>query len=262
MSTATIDPTTARGTGEAAAPSMLRLTRVELRKAYDTRAGFWLLLVVALASLAVVTLQMFFAEEPDKTFDMFFATTQLPVAVLLPVVGILLVTSEWSQRTAMTTFALVPNRSRVLTAKVLVGVILGVLGVAAAAVASTVGTLLTPLLTDDSSAWGVSGAQVGQVVLAQVITILVGIAFGMLLLSSPLAIVLYFVLPTVVTILATTVGALDWMAEWLDLNTTTAPMFDGSLEGEGWARVAASVAVWGLLPMVAGWLRIVRSEIG
>ncbi len=263
MSTATIDPTTgARPGGAAGAPTMLRLTRVELRKTYDTRAGFWLLLVVALASLAVVTLQMFFAEEPDKTFAAYFASTQFPVNLLLPVVGILLVTSEWSQRTAMTTFALVPARSRVLTAKVIVGVVLGLLGVAAAALASVLGALLTPILTSDSTDWSVSGGQVGQVVLLQVITILIGVAFGMLLLNSPLAIVLYFVLPTVVTIVSNTVGALTWMRDWLDLSTTMAPMFEGTLEGQGWAQLATSVAVWGVVPLVAGWIRIVRSEIG
>ena len=39
-------------------------------------------------------------------------------------------------------------------------------------------------------------------------------------------------------------------------------MYDGSLDGQGWAQVATSVALWGLAPMVAGWIRIVRSEIG
>ena len=263
MSTATIEPTTAESTGGAApAPTLARLVRVELRKTYDTRAGFWLLLLVALASLAVVGLQLFFAEEQDKTFAAFFATTQLPVNLLLPVVGILLVTSEWSQRTAMTTFALVPARSRVLTAKVVVGVLLGLLGVAAAALASALGALLTPLLTTDGTDWGLSGGQLVQVALVQVLTILVGLAFGMLLLNSPLAIVLYFVLPTVVTIVSNTVGALTWVRDWLDLTTTTAPMFDGSLDGQGWAQLATSVALWGVAPMVAGWIRILRGEIG
>lgn len=263
MSTATIEPTTAESTGGAApAPTLARLVRVELRKTYDTRAGFWLLLLVALASLAVVGLQLFFAEEQDKTFAAFFATTQLPVNLLLPVVGILLVTSEWSQRTAMTTFALVPARSRVLTAKVVVGVLLGLLGVAAAALASALGALLTPLLTTDGTDWDLSGGQLVQVALVQVLTILVGVAFGMLLLNSPLAIVLYFVLPTVVTIVSNTVGALTWVRDWLDLTTTTAPMFDGSLDGQGWAQLATSVALWGVVPMVAGWIRILRSEIG
>ena len=39
----------------------------------------------------------------------------------MPVVGILLVTSEWTQRTAMISFTLVPHRSRVLLAKLLAG---------------------------------------------------------------------------------------------------------------------------------------------
>ena len=262
MTTATMTQTTARPAEAAPPPSLLQLTRVELRKSADTRAGFWLLLVVALASLAVVTLQLFFADEPDKTFAAYFATSQLPVGLLLPVLGILLVTSEWSQRTAMTTFALVPARSRVLTAKVLAAMVLGLLGVAAAAVASALAALLTPVLTSDATDWSLSGAQVGQVVLVQVISVLIGVAFGMLLLSSPLAIVLYFVLPTVVTIVSNTVGALTWMRDWLDLTTTTAPMYDGTLDGQGWAQVATSVALWGVVPMVAGWVRIERSEIG
>jgi ABC-2 type transport system permease protein len=244
------------------APSLLRLVRVELRKAYDTRAGFWLLLVIALASMAVVVLQMLFHNGPDKSFADYFALTQLPVGVLLPVLGILLVTSEWSQRTAMTTFSLVPVRSRVLIAKVLAATVLAVLGVAVASAASAVGTLLTPALTSDSSAWSLAGAHLGQVVLVQVIGVLIGVAFGMALLSSPLAIVLYFVLPTVVTILVTAVAALAWVRDWLDLTTTSAPMYMGALEGEGWLRIATSTGVWLLLPLVVGWIRIERREIG
>ncbi|RBY84724.1 ABC transporter permease [Blastococcus sp. TF02A-26] len=242
-------------------PTLLRLTQVELRKSADTRAGFWLLLVVALTSPAVAVLQMLFAEEEDKTFSMFLANTQLPVALLLPVLGILLVTSEWSQRTAITTFALVPDRSRVLGAKVLAATVLGVLGVLATVLAAALGSLLTPVLTSDGTDWTVSGAQVGQVVVVQVLGILIGVAFGMLLLSSPLAIVLYFVAPTVVTIVSNLVEALTWMRDWLDLTTTTAPMYLGELDGQGWLQVATSVGLWGVLPMVAGWLRIERSEI-
>lgn len=263
MSTATVPSTASTPSpGSAPAPSLLRLTRVELRKTSDTRAGFWLLLVVGLTTVAAVALLLFAGDEQDRTLANYFAITQLPISLLLPVLGILLVTSEWSQRTAMTTFALVPARSRVLTAKVLAATVLGVLGVAAAAVASALGAFLTPVLTSDGAAWSLSGAQVGQVLVAQVVTVLVGVAFGMLLLSSPLAIVLYFVLPTVVTVVSNTVGSLTWMRDWLDLGTTLAPMYDGTLDGQGWAQVATSLALWGVVPLVAGWVRIERSEIG
>ena len=126
---------------------------------------------------------------------------------------------------------------------------------------AALGTVLTPVFSEGVMEWGVTGAQVGQVLLVQVIGVLSGVAFGMLLLSSPLAIVLYFVLPTVFTILVNLVAALDWVRDWLDLTTTTAPMFEGELAGEGWARVAASVGLWLVLPMAIGWWRIQRAEI-
>jgi len=242
-------------------PSLLQLVRVELRKAHDTRAGFWLLLVIAVAAVAVVLLAMVFDEAPSKSFGNYFGLSQFPVGLLLPVLGILLVTSEWSQRTALTTFALVPRRSRVLLAKVLAATVLALLGVAAAAVASALATVLTPVLSDADVTWTLSGAQLGQVVLIQVVTVLVGVAFGMLLLSSPLAIVLYFVLPTAFTILVNTVGALDWLRTWLDLSTTSMPMYTGDLAGQGWAQLGTSTALWLVLPLVLGWLRIERSEI-
>jgi ABC-type transport system involved in multi-copper enzyme maturation permease subunit len=263
MSTATTVPSTVgpRPATAPSAPSLAQLVRVELRKSYDTRAGSWLLLVITLATALVVGLQLFFDDGVDGSFGYFFGFSQLPVGLLLPVLGILLVTSEWSQRTAMTTFALVPARSRVLTAKVLAGVVLGVLGVAAAGVASVLATAFVPVVTGLESSWELSGAQLGQVLLVQVLTVLVGVGFGMLLLSSPLAIVLYFVLPTVFTLLVNTVSALDWVRDWLDLSTTTIPMYEGQLAGQGWAQVGTSVALWLLLPLVLGWWRITRTEI-
>ncbi len=243
------------------APSMLQLTRVELRKSADTRAGRWLLVAIAAAALLVAGLQLFFDDGVDGSFGYFFTASQFPVGFLLPVLGILLVTSEWSQRTAMTTFALVPVRSRVLTAKLLAATVLAVLGVLATLVVAALATLLTPAVAGPAAQWELAGAHLGQVLLVQVVVVLVGVGFGMLLLSSPLAIVLYFLLPVVFTILVSTVAALDWVREWLDLTTTTLPMYDGQLAGQGWAQVGTSVALWLALPLAAGWVRIHRTEI-
>jgi ABC-2 type transport system permease protein len=250
--------TGSRGTLEA--PSLVRLTRVELRKSCDTRAGRWLLAVIALAVGAVVALVLLLGEGPTS-LSHHLAMAQLPIAVLLPVLGILLVTSEWSQRTAMTTFTLVPRRSRVLTAKVLAASALALLGVAATGVVAVGAVLLTPLVGDAGPDWTVSAAQVGQVALFQVVSVLSGVAFGMALLSSPLAIVTYLVLPLVFTIVVSTVGALRWVADWLDLSTATAPMFDGALDAQGWLQLATATALWLALPMAVGWLRIQRAEI-
>ena len=44
------------------------------------------------------------------------------MTVILPIIAILSVTSEWSQRTGLTTFTLVPHRGRVMLAKALAAV--------------------------------------------------------------------------------------------------------------------------------------------
>ena len=108
------------------APRLGRLVAVELRKMLDTRAGFWLqIATVALAALVVIA-RLASGDAADHTFASVLGDGLLPAAVLLPVAGILLVTSEWSQRTGMITFALVPVRSRVLGAKLVASLVLAV----------------------------------------------------------------------------------------------------------------------------------------
>ena len=56
-------------TASLARPALPRLTRVELRKSADTRAGFWLMLVLVLLAAAVVVLQAVFGEDIDRHFE-------------------------------------------------------------------------------------------------------------------------------------------------------------------------------------------------
>ena len=56
--------------------------------------------------------------------------------------GILSITSEWSQRTALTTFALVPRRERVVAAKLAAVVLAALASVLASLAVAAVGTLV------------------------------------------------------------------------------------------------------------------------
>ena len=107
-----------------ARPGIPRLAAVELRKSADTRAGFWLLLVIVLLAAALVTLSLVFGEEADHNLSTLLSDSVQVISIVLPVLGILLVTSEWSQRTGLTTFALVPQRERIVVAKTIGATIL------------------------------------------------------------------------------------------------------------------------------------------
>ncbi|GAB2604044.1 hypothetical protein Aab01nite_47440 [Paractinoplanes abujensis] len=245
---------------ESRTPGLGRLTTVELRKLADTRAGLWLLIIIALATVGTSAILLGWAPDEEQNLEGFFGLALLPSAVLLPVLGILSMTAEWSQRTALTTFTLVPARERVIVAKLAAGALIAIVSTAAMMVIAAVANLLAGALGGDGR-WDIPGSLIWQGAAMQVIFVLMGLAFGALLLNSPLAIVLYLALPMVWGILGGTIRALGDVSRWLDINTTTTAMTEAGMTGEEWARVGASAAVWVLLPLVVGVVRVLRREV-
>ena len=163
MTTATLAPPLAR---RDARPGLGRLTAVELRKMTDTRAGFWLLVgTVALVVAVVVDPRGHAATPQDHTLRDFLAIAVQPVGVLLPIVGILLVSSEWSQRTSLLTFTLVPHRSRVLAAKLAAGVVLSLAALQICIAVSLLGTAIADPGVADT--WSLPAWMLGQTALVR-----------------------------------------------------------------------------------------------
>jgi ABC-2 type transport system permease protein len=93
-----------------------RLLRVEWGKATDTRAARWLLVLVALSTMGLM-LRPLLAAGTEQSLSNYVYFAGVGLAILLPVVAILTLTSEWSQRTVLTTFTQEPRRIRVVLAK-------------------------------------------------------------------------------------------------------------------------------------------------
>lgn len=236
------------------------LVLVELRKAVDTRAGRWLVAAILALTAAAVALVLAFGDEGQHAMPDLLSFAATPQGILLPVLGILLVTSEWSQRTALVTFALTSSRSHVISAKIAAALVLGVAAVVGAVLAAATGT----------AAGGSEGgfAEVGAATIVlfaalQLVNVLMGVAYGLLLLNTPTAITVFFLLPAVSSIVFTTVPALEDLAPWLDLQTAQSPLTNGdfSLTGAQLAQSAVTVMLWVVLPLVAGWFRTTRAEV-
>src|SRR5690349_16905787 len=129
MSTAIATPSAPAPPRTRKAPApipMSRIVAVELRKMFDTRSGFWLMIGMGVSALLATAAVVLWAPDSSITYDSFGAAIGIPMTLLLPVMAILSVTSEWSQRSGLTTFTLVPRRGRVILAKVVVSVAVGV----------------------------------------------------------------------------------------------------------------------------------------
>jgi ABC-2 type transport system permease protein len=251
-------PTRVDTAGVHSRPGLARLVAVELRKIVDTRAGFWLQVATVAITVLVVVVRSVVGDATDHTFAAVLDVGLKPAAVLLPIAGILLVTSEWSQRTGMITFALVPVRSRVLGAKLIASLVLAVamLGVSVAIVAA--GVLVASPGGDGT--WSDVAPLIGQSAIYLGGGMLTGVAFGMVLLASAPAIVALFALPIAFTGLAT----LSFLADagpWLDTRLALGPMPEEVLSGTQWAHAGTALAIWMLLPLLIGTWRITRREV-
>jgi ABC-2 type transport system permease protein len=238
-----------------------RLVKVELRKLMDTRAGKWLLITIGLLTLAAMVIFLIFGKAPELTYDNFVVVAATPQGFLLPVLGILAVTSEWSQRTGLVTFTLEPSRRRIVYAKVTAIVITGVafvvLVLGLAALANVIG--MAAFDGDGSWTFGIEGVR--DVLLLQLMGLLQGVAFGMILMNSAAAIVTAFVLPTAFSVVANLVPKIQDAAPWIDLGTAQSPLYDHQMAGDDWAQLALTSLWWIVIPLVAGVWRLLRSEV-
>jgi ABC-type transport system involved in multi-copper enzyme maturation permease subunit len=238
-----------------------RLVRVELAKPVASRTGTWLLVAVGLALLAVVVAKLSFADPDDLTFREFVQVTSTPLSLLLPLLAILTVTTEWSQRTALNTFTLEPRRGRVVLAKLAAVVVMGLLAVVAALAAAAAGNLAGTALMDGSGAWTLPVSDVGELVLTLVLAVVHGFAFGLLLRNTAGAIVLYYLVAPALSTVLTLVDSLEGAAGWLDLSSAVAAMTSGPVSGQEAAQVVTATALWVLLPLALGLVRLLRGEV-
>jgi hypothetical protein len=108
--------------------------------------------------------------------------------------------------------------------------------------------------------WSLPVGFLFQVAVFVVTSLVTGVGFGALFLSSAPAIVLSFVLPLGWSALGS-IPALEGTARWLDGSRSLSPMTEHLMSATEWARAGTTLAVWMLLPLAIGLWRIMRSEI-
>ena len=243
-----------------------RLVRIELRKMFDTRSGLWLLISIGVLSVAATGAVLVFAPDSQIAYENFAAAIGFPMSVILPMIAILGVTSEWSQRSGLTTFTLVPSRSRIIWAKAFATFIVGVVSMAVAFAVGAVGNLLGSAVMGLDTVWDVSLAAAAQIVLGNLVGMAIGFTLGVVLRNSAAAIVGYFVVSLVLPgILALLAQVRPWFADlqpWIDWNFTQVVLFEnGTDTAREWAMLGSTTGIWIALPLVIGLLFLRRSEV-
>lgn len=248
----------------AAGIPMSRLVKVELRKMFNTRSGFWLMASIGILALVATVSVIAFVKGGDLEYSLFGTAIGLPMSVLLPVVAILSVTGEWSQRTGLITFTLTPARGRVIGAKALAAILIGAVSMVGALIVGALGNLLGSAIRGVPAVWDISAGQLLMIVLANVLGMLVGFMLGVLIRNSAGAIVGYFVyffvVPMIFGALASTQSWFESLQPWIDFNYSLTKLYDSPIAHD-WATLAVSGVIWLVLPLSFGLYRVVKAEV-
>jgi len=239
-------------TDRAERPSLLRLGRVEARKMIDTRAAAWLLILTALSAVGSILISVLTDGAGHRDFGELFVDAMLAASALMPIVPILLVTGEWSQRTALGTFTLVPVRERVMAAKLLAVLVL--------LVAFTALCLVLAALGGAAGGDGLGFAAVdgGQAILYVLLMLLLGFGLAAAIMSSAPAIVLYFMVQILIAAIAAISSAIESVVRWIDPDAWTTLTEGPPPE---WDRIATAAVAWVLIPLALGLIRLRRRDV-
>lgn len=242
-----------------------RLVGVELRKTFDTKSGLWLLASLAIAAVLTTGAIVAWAPKDQLTYSEFTLAIGVPMTIILPIIAVLSVTSEWSQRSGLATFTLVPHRGRVLLAKAIAAISVTVPATLVAFGVGALGNVAGTALADVPAVWNQDLTDVAYFALGQTLLLLVGFVLGALIRNSSGAIVAYmiygFVAPGLLAFLAFNQA---WFADarpWLDPKFNQDALLRGDLTGDQWSQLAATTVVWLVVPVVAAAVSVLRSEV-
>jgi ABC-2 type transport system permease protein len=245
---------------------LARVVSVELRKSFDTRSGSWLLASIGIAALLTTGAVIAWAPRTEITYSQFTLAIGVPMTVILPIIAVLSLTSEWSQRTGLTTFTLVPHRGRVLLAKAVAAVIVAVAATGVAFAVGALGNVIGTAAAGIDTVWDQNLADVGYFALGNTLLLLVGFTLGALIRNSPGAIVAYmvygFIAPGLLAFLALNQAWFRDARPWVDpKHNQDLLLRAGDLTAEQWTQLAVTSAVWVVLPLGIAVVNLLRSEV-
>lgn len=220
---------------------------------------------IAIMAVVATAAVILFAADHELTYSSFASAVGIPTAILLPIIAIVSVTDEWSQRSALTTFTLVPGRDRVLAAKAIACVTTAVVSVPIAFGVGALGNLLGTSITGVEPVWNLTVSNLLTIGLANLLALLFGFMLGLLIRKTPGAIVAYFVytfvLPPLTMLRA---ASQDWFHDlqpWADYGYAHAQLFDGTLTAQQWGHLGVTAVIWLAIPLTAGLAFVSRAEV-
>ncbi|TWD81198.1 hypothetical protein FB561_2303 [Kribbella amoyensis] len=238
--------------------SFLKLVGIELRKSVDTRSGRVLILAILALAAAALTWELTHLGSGPARFDGFLAAASTGVNLILPVIGVMAMTSEWTQRSALTTFTLSPRRVRVQLAKFVSAIVLSAVVLTATTLLALAATAIGGATGGDGATYAGIGGSLAGAYLTTALNVVMGAAFGAVIAQTAVAILVFFIAPTAWSLAGPALFKDN--AGWLDVFGAFGRIAERDLHGM-LPETLTAVGVWIVLPTIVGLWASSRREV-
>ncbi|MEU8225942.1 ABC transporter permease [Kribbella sp. NPDC048915] len=238
--------------------SFLKLVTLELRKSVDTRSGRVLIAAILLLAVAAVGWQLTHLPRGTINFDGFLAAATSGPVMILPVIGVMAMTSEWTQRTALTTFTLSPRRIRVQLAKFVSAIVLGAVVTTGVVVLALAGTALGGATSGRATSYAGMGGEIAAGYLTVALNVVMAAAFGAVIAQTAVAILVFYIAPTAWRLAGPELFKDN--ANWLDVFGALGRIAERDLHGM-LPETLTAIGVWIVLPTLVGLWASSRREV-
>jgi preprotein translocase subunit Sss1 len=233
------------------------LTAVEIRKMINTRSGLAVLGTVLAIAVLGIGWKLFHIGQVQPSWADYSGILPV-VGMALAVIGLLGMTAEWTQRTALTTFTLSPRRGRVLAAKFLASILLALAALAVVFAMILGGIALAGAISGLGTDFTGLGRGITGYLTTSVLQVTMAAGIGALTAQTAVAVGAYFVAPTIWAAVAPPL--LGAKSQWFDIFAAFERL-SSEHPGTDLTRSLTAVAVWIVLPTVVGVIRSLRREV-
>ena len=247
-----------RPTAPAVHPQRLfTLLTVELRKLVDTRTGKAVLGLSVAIPLAALTWLLIKGTGGVVSWGRYSGF--MPVlSMTIPLIGLFAMTSEWTQRTALTTFTLSPRRGRVLAMKFVAALALSMAVLAVVIGLTLAATALGGLIEGVSPSYDFVGTDIRGMAILIALQVTMAAGFGALAAQTAVAVGAFLVAPTLWTAVGTLVFGSN--AQWLDVFTAYNRLASDTPFAD-LPQTLTAIGFWVVLPTAIGVVRSLRREV-
>lgn len=225
------------------------IVKAEARKATDTIVAKTIIITTAFLTLGMFLVSIFRFEDSAPWTDPFMAISS-PATTLLAIIIILLICEEWTRGTALVTYTFIPQRNKVILAKLIILLVFFLGTIIVLYAFSAIASIIASGIYSYTISWSASISSVVRLMLPLFVNMLFGFSMAIATQETTIALGLYFVIPPI-TVVASQLPVIGPYSKWFSLEHSSS-LFIAGASGVTGAQYICSIIIWIVLPCIIG----------